>query len=204
MDGSSWVALAGIGAGLSGTVFTQVWQRRGERERAVESREVRVGERWLELRRDVYLRFLAGADDCAEHQRARWHYLRYGTDGSRPIDTEEVAQYDGPMAIAEGLTRCAEALAEMRLFAPADVVTAASLFVELTRAIEYFGSMQAVNVRYDRAALDALRESSDVDEEGQRRSQAATELLAAMRKDLGADAADIDGLGPVSPTIYGC
>lgn len=202
MDGSSWVALAGIGAGLVGTVFTQVWQRHGERERAAEARTDRLGERWLEARRDVYLRFLAGADDCVEHWRARRYFLRYGTDGTRPEDASE--HPNEAAAIAPGLERCATALAEMRLFAPADAVRAASEFVDLTREIEYFGSLQMVEVQYDPLRLKTLREEDQENASEAMRADSAKRLLAAMRKDLGADEADLDGLGSVSSTIYGC
>ena len=80
---------------------------------------------------------------------------------------------------------------------------AASEFVALTREIEHFEGMEAALLPHDRDRLKAWRANPEPNLSEDARRRASEKLLAAMRRDLGADESDVAPVG-VSATIYGC
>lgn len=199
MTGGEIIAFAGVLSTLGATIFTQWWQRRGERERSAERREQQQVERWLDYRRDVYVRFMRGADDCWRAVRGRLNQLG---NLAVPEGAEEVerAEIDlGETSATAGLVACADALAEMRLVAPSDVIHPATLFLETVRELEYFTALSSLH-----APVPGVDPSEGFQQQTEMMHESATAVLGAMRADMGASPADLDGLGNIDPTIYGC
>lgn len=210
MEGSDWVALVSVVSSLAVAIFTPVYQRRGERERregeeatrsAQHRRELddRRRERWLDLRRDLYARFLRGADALEERAEERVHWMLSGGPPSPDPADNNVVEIEAIDLIA----RCSEALEEMRLFASGDVVRTASEYISQSIEVENLGVQGTWQVHdlHSTGSADtaALMEVADGTIALMReRTKTARKVLAAMRDDLGADpAADMPGLGGV-------
>jgi hypothetical protein len=210
MEGSDWVALVSVVSSLAVAIFTPIYQRRGERERLGADEQVRSAqhdreqderrrERWLDLRRDLYARFLRGADQLEARALDRAHWILYGGDPSPdPGSANEVE-----IEAVDLIGRCTEALEEMRLFASGEVVRTASEYIALSIEVERLGVQATWEKRRlhdegqaeNAALVSALSHVTPLREE---RAEAARQVLAAMRDDLGADPAeDMPGLGGV-------
>ncbi|MFD7026130.1 hypothetical protein [Promicromonospora sukumoe] len=210
MEGSDWVALASVVSSLAVAVFTQIYQRRGERERrdgeeatrsAQHARELddRRRERWLDLRRDLYARFLRGADALEERAEERTRWILFGGPPDPNPEVGNVVETEA----TDLIVRCTEALEEMRLFASGEVVSAASEYIVLAIEVENMGvqgTWQAGDLHASGSAdiADFVEVVKSLIPKMGERAKVARKVLAAMRDDLGADpASDMPGLGGV-------
>jgi hypothetical protein len=209
MDGSSWVAFVGVLSTLAGVIFTQVYQGRRERQRQADATKARAEDwkreadqqktqRWLELRRELYARFLRGADALQERHEERVNWLLYGGDPSPDPSDAHLTEIEDLTLISA----CTAALEEMRLFSPTPVVKAASEYVGLAIEVERSGVLAALTKREaheegagDSAVTDAVDGLVSIVEH---RSDVARGLLSAMRADLDVEPSlDAPGLGGV-------
>ncbi len=166
MDGSNWVAFVGVLSTLAGVIFTQVYQGRRERQRQADDvktraddwereAEQRTMERWLELRRDLYARFLRGADALQERHEERVNWLLYGGAPSPDPSDAHLTEIEDLNLI----NACTSALEEMRLFSPTPVVKTASEYVGLAIEVERNGVLAALTKRASHKDVAETRQS---------------------------------------------